>query len=522
MPETELTAAEEARKKRRRMLFLAGSFLLPVLWLSVLRIVALSAGENSLDCFYHIRIAEQGPGTFLAREFPALQLSVWRDAFADKEWLYHFGLWCLSGIRKVFGCRAEAPFHFEAVVSICLMCAAFVFAARRSGVRARTLFAGSLLFAMLTVNSLGRLEMVRPHVLSLTLLLAAFGLLAKGSLKFRVWALTGISFLYAWSYSSPHFIVLAAVVFALLSRKTDSWRALLLPAGAAAGVCLALLIHPQTPNTLLIWKIQSLDALSSPLTYGADTNRIPSELMSPDGREFVTAFPLFLIVFLNLILIVRTLEYRGRAGLSAAGAAAAVFGLIFAGAFFWAKRSVEYAVPFSVLGFLILADSAARNGVPLAGLRDWKKSSWVLFAVSVLTAGASSYLYYDRVHGREFRPLPELERYLAAEFRPGYALMNADWSDFPRLYYTAPHLRWLWGLDPSFSMARDPRKTKLLTTAVPAERIYGETGLRFAVLLYPRRVHARHLAACGWRLVKDIPGEAWIFQVPETDGGSRP
>ena len=93
---------------------------------------------------------------------------------------------------------------------------------------------------------------------------------------------------------------------------------------------------------------------------------------------------------------------------------------------------------------------------------------------------------------------------------------------FPRLYYTAPHLRWLWGLDPSFSMARDPRKTKLLTTAVPAERIYGETGLRFAVLLYPRRVHARHLAACGWRLVKDIPGEAWIFQVPETDGGSRP
>ena len=522
MTEPDLKSLEETRKKRRRMLFLAGSFLLPVLWLSVLRIVTLSGGENSLDCFYHIRIAEQGPGTFLAREFPALQLSVWRDAFADKEWLYHFGLWCLSGIRKIFGWRAEAPFHFEAVVSICLMCAAFVFAARRSGVRARTLFAGSLLFVMLTVNSLARLEMLRPHVLSLTLLLIAFGLLAKGSLKFRAWALFGISFLYAWSYSSPHFIVLAAMVWTALNWKTDSRRGLLLPAAAAAGVFLALLIHPQTPNTLLIWKVQSLDALSSPLTYGADTNRIPSELMSPDGRDFVTAIPLFLIVFLNLILIVRTLEFRGRAGLSAAGAAAAVFGLIFAGAFFWAKRSTEYAVPFSVLGFLVLADDAARNGVPLPGVRDWKKSAWVLLAVSVLTSGVSSYLFYARVHGREFKPLPELERYLASEFKPGYALMNPDWSDFPRLYYTAPQLRWLWGLDPSFSMAADPRKTKLLTMAVPAERIYGETGLRFAVLLYPRRVHARHLAACGWRLVRDIPGEAWIFRVPETRGKSRP
>jgi len=514
MPDPDQVSIENA-KKRRRMLFLAGAFLLPVLWMAVMRIVTLTAGENSLDSFYHIRIAEQGPGTFLAREFPALQLSVWRDAFADKEWLYHFGLWILSGFRSLFGCAASAPFHFEAVVSICLLTGAFIFAARRFGVRARMLFAGCLLFPMLTFNELARLEMVRPHVLSLTLLLIAFGLMAKGSLKARAWSLTGISFLYAWSYSSPHLIILPAVLFALLNWKEDSWRGVFLPIAAAAGVFLALVIHPQVPNSLFIWKIQSFDALTSPLTYGADTNRIPGELMSADGRDFVTSIPLYLIVFVNLMLIVRTLEFKGGAALSVPALASALFGLIFTAAFFWAKRSMEYAAPFSVLGFLALLDGAARNAVPFPAPKDWKKAAWGLLAVSILIAGLSSWQFYTRLHGKEFRPLPGLERWLAAEFQPGYSLLNADWSDFPRLYYTAPQLRYAWGLDPAFSMAKDPRKTKLLTMAVPANRLYGETGFRYAVLLYPRYTHARHLAACGWQLVKDIPGEAWVFRVPE-------
>ncbi len=492
------------QKQRRRFLFLGGAFALPLLWIMLIRILALGGAENSLDAFYHIRVAETG--AFLAREFPALQLSVWCENFADKEFLSHGILWLLTRFRAVC-----APFHIEYGVFLLLLLGSFCWTARMMNIRARMIFAGALLPLLLTISGAMRLTMLRPHLLSLTLLFAAFGILgAKKSLRFRSLGMLCLAFVYTWSYSNPHFIILPAVLFALLNWKGREWLPVLT---AAVGVVLGLLIHPQTPETFLIWKIQSIDALTGPLSAAAqDLNRIPSELLPVDGRDFVTSIPLYIMAFLNLILMSRLLEKNGRKNVPVPVFAAAVFGILFTLAFFFVKRSMEYAAPFTVLGFIGLADAALRGDDPLWKM-DWKKAAWGIFAVSLLIAGLTTWQFFGR--GPRFEERTELRKYLTEQFTPGTVFLNPDWSDFPQLYYEAPHLRWQWGLDPSFSMAKDPRRTQLLTSSVRAEQLAALTGADYAVLLYPRHAFAEHLRRCGWVLLKDIPGEAWIFSNPD-------
>lgn len=192
---------------------MAAAILVPLIWIAVLRWFMLGTGECSLDTFYHARIAKMGPGVFLSGEFPWTELSVWRNHFADKEMLYHVILWILFGIQDLLGLSVEPPFHFSAMLLFAGMLSACVFAGFRMGVKPGLLCAGSLLFCFLAPNCTYRLMMMRPHVLSLMLLMTACGIMACGTLKIRLILMFCLSFVYGWSYSNPHFIVIPALIF---------------------------------------------------------------------------------------------------------------------------------------------------------------------------------------------------------------------------------------------------------------------------------------------------------------------
>ena len=80
----------ESEKKRRLRdrLFLLLAFLLPFCSIMVIRILMTNSGEVGYDAMYHAGIAKLGPSAILAKEFPWLDSSVWKTAFADKEMLY--------------------------------------------------------------------------------------------------------------------------------------------------------------------------------------------------------------------------------------------------------------------------------------------------------------------------------------------------------------------------------------------------------------------------------------------------
>ena len=97
---------------RHIRLFTLLAWGIPMLWLGVIRILGMPGGETANDAYYHIAMAERGPAVFCAKKFPSLELSVWRNHFADKELLYHFVLCGLVKVQNFFGRAIQAPFHF--------------------------------------------------------------------------------------------------------------------------------------------------------------------------------------------------------------------------------------------------------------------------------------------------------------------------------------------------------------------------------------------------------------------------
>ena len=101
----------------------------------------------------------------------------------------------------------------------------------------------AILMPLISANFMFRLIMMRPHVLSIAFLLVTCALLSKGTLRFRMIAAGVISFIYAWTYSNPQFIVIPAFVFALAYCKRDSAKVFWIPAAAFGGVMLGPPFH---------------------------------------------------------------------------------------------------------------------------------------------------------------------------------------------------------------------------------------------------------------------------------------
>jgi len=87
-------------------LYIIISILIPFACLAIIRLSYFQSGENSFDSFYHIAISDAGPKVFMAKKFNYTTLSIWSNAFSDKEFLYHL---ILSGLRK-----CKSFFDFDA------------------------------------------------------------------------------------------------------------------------------------------------------------------------------------------------------------------------------------------------------------------------------------------------------------------------------------------------------------------------------------------------------------------------
>ena len=146
-------------------------------------------------------------------------MSIWNDRFADKELLFHGALWVVHGVQKLLHLPTGAPFNIPSLLLIAAALLAFIFAMRRMGVSPPLIMTFAILMPLISANFMFRLIMMRPHVLSIAFLLVTCALLSKGTLRFRMIAAGVISFIYAWTYSNPQFIVIPAFVFALAYRK---------------------------------------------------------------------------------------------------------------------------------------------------------------------------------------------------------------------------------------------------------------------------------------------------------------
>lgn len=485
----------------RRWAPIAATFVLAAFFFA--RLHSVSGGPTDRDSFYHARVASMLPERGLSRAFPWTSASTWAERYCDKEFLYHVFLAPFS--------RGEEPLA-GAVLAGTLLSAA-VFAAFHLLLRAEgtpAAWAFTLLLAGAAGPFLLRTSYLRPHVVSLLVVLAAWRPLMAGDWR---WPL-GLGFLLSWTYSFPLILPALTLAYALgraASGEGFDWR----PAAAALGGVLAgLLVHPYSPNSLdsLATYLQVVRIAALERSFaGVEVGR---ELAPYSSRGFLQLHAPMTVLLAGLSAGGWTTSRRlGGAALGTLAAAWACYlgTLVF-------PRFVEYSAPLAVLAAALAArdlskeggreavERAARGnpagfGVACAGVL-------ALILGSVLHAAGYAFSVGTGNDGPRFRGAAA---WFAENLEPGETVLNLWWDDFPELFYDAPGQRYLVGLDPTYMLRWDPEKALRLEAMragrVPLDPDWLADAFKARVMVL-RAPYTRYYPQLDWRLWKPVYADA--------------
>ena len=436
----------------KRHFALARKWLFPALVLVyVLGLFSWAAfatgGLFERDGYFHARFAETMPQRGLSRAFSWTQLSTWKDRFCDKEFLYHLAM-------MPFAQLGQEPLRAVQVFAVLL--SATVLALMFFVLRAHRV-PWPALFVFLTLCSGGlfiaRLTMIRSHVLSIALQVIGLHLLLTPGRHRRVFLL---GFVYAWSYTVPFALLMTAAPFALgrwLWRGGLDWRAVL---AAGLGACAGLVVHPYSPLTLetFFTYVQVLSqGLSGVETAGVE---LGNEIYPYAPRVFWDIYPLLSVA--GLALLPLCLVVRRRLEPQTGGACLAAlfwFGLTLASA-----RFAEYSVPLLALAWALVVRDLSASGAPLERLLGPRRRLRAVLVLALLAGTVALHVRCLRFYNvyRNLNPVFQFRgatEWMARNLKPGAVVVNLDWDDFPELYYDGHRQRYIWGLDPTYSLRQD-------------------------------------------------------------------
>ena len=465
------------------------------LWLHLLAAAVLSAvffsyyqfASPSLcgtDPYYHIKFAQltrlQGP----ILDFPWAQWSSWRDAFFDKEVLYHLYLSLFTHGDLLVGAK---------VANVVLGTGIF------------TLFMGILqlnrmrwawFWWFLLLSSGGyflfRMNVTRPQVFSVLILLAGLHCLINE----RHQLVGVVSLVYSLSYTGHYQYVGLALgyvgVVHLLERRLP-WR---LFVWALGGMLLGWLVHPNFPDNISGFWLQNIQVIANQwapkvnLNMGGEMN--PMTTRSLLGVNGATLIPLW--VAFAVALIKRPPVSTRTAFLFAASTLYLILTL-------FTKRFAEYWIPVTALFHASFYSPLFRGWEPVRQLVRFfaeRRLLGSLLAVLLFPPCALWALYAALHRRRRHAQLAALARtggvlavvglvvglggmFIASHFdsfkqvnrchEPNYApsarfvrdhvpegshVMTCDWDDAPYLFFYSHRHRYTVFLDPNFMYAWRP------------------------------------------------------------------
>jgi hypothetical protein len=417
----------------------------------------LQDGLFERDGYYHARLAWMMPERGLSRNFPWTQISTWKDRYCDKEFLYHVAMMPFTriGNEPILGARI-----FSTILSGSVIITLF-FILRAHRVR-WPLFFTALPLAMGGLF-IARLGMIRSHVLSMLLVLLGIHFLLQRRWK----AVFVLGFVYAWSYTVPFVLLMTAVPTAVgrwLWRDGLDWRSV---AAAGLGSMLGLAVHPYSPITLETFLTYIQIFRMGLEGVGRSGFELGNEIYPYALPVFFDIYPLILILVPVLILLVVVLRKK---------LVPATMGIVFS-ALFWFGMTMESArfVEYSVLLLTIALAFVVRDSV---GASDWFRKGLfrdrrARFAAALVMIGIliafhvysmKFYIYYQ-TKASPPRFFDGASAWMSRNLAPGETVINLFWDDFPDLFYAAPRQRYLWGLDPTYTIRYDLNKAVKLEQA---------------------------------------------------------
>jgi hypothetical protein len=426
------------------------ALVIPLLMLTALRESAFDA-ENSVDSYYHVQIADMGPSVYLSKTFPWTTVSVWKEHFSDKELLYHI---FLSGIRKyqkLINLPMTPPFNFPAVFFTGMMLAAFVFTANYFKVR--NIIYYSLILIFISPFFTDRILMLRPHVLAITIMLLACPLIHSVKSYKDLGKVFIFAFFTSWAYSNPHFILLPVTAFALIKIRHRTYLAPAIIITAVAGLAAGLTVHPQFPNSFLIWKIQCFDVIMNIFT--PSSYAVSAELARPSILWLICNSSAFIFTIYGFYIYRKT--EKKSIPLSSPYTALGICAFLTTASVLFSMRAMEYALPFSLI-FLGAVKFHHKSLSEHEKAEPVKNYSFLLKILVIALA-----LFFMIYEGEVIRkraviaPLDSFSEFInSSEIPHQTVIANIVWSDFPLLFYSAPQFKYISGMEPMFSYAVNP------------------------------------------------------------------
>ena len=393
-------------------------------------------GFVGVDAYYHVKVSELMMQHGILKEFPWTQVGIWKNQYSDKEFLFHV---YLMPFILIFPNLLIAGKVAIAVLGGILFSLIYRLL---NQFQVQHPFIWTLVAFGANFGFLQRICMVRPHVLSLVLVL----LFVESLWRRHSWKILLISLIYPLAYTAAHFLILIAIIYVAVLWIHQKQLKISFLGLTLAGIMVGFVIHPQFPNNLKTWYVQN--ALLPVFNFGKRQEFwFVAEVKSLSIWAFIGANGITLILF----GIAMTVLILNRSNLSTFSLFIFILASVFLGMTIFAMRFVEYWVPFTVLA-CALGISALKPS-KLATLKT---------AITVGQFGLISFSVIMYVLAMLLIPLRfrlELEGpglWLKVNAPEKAVVFTANWSDFPMLFYFNTQNYYLFGLDPVYCYAYDP------------------------------------------------------------------
>lgn len=424
--------------------FLESLLVFCLSWLLFYILQFSSPYMHGYDGYYHIKYAYLMRTEGLWTEFPWAQFSLWRDHFADKEFLFHILLIPFTYFNDLtIGAK-----HATVLLGATLI-ASFNLVLRLQKVPLRYLWLVLLLVAGDVL--LYRLQLPRPHLLSMILMLW----LVYATINRRYILLAILSFTYAQAYTAMHMPIVLGIIYCLGQlwlREKITWKALYVPTLA---VLASVLASPFFPNNLIVFFVQNLDLAWKQLTLGI--NLFQGSEIKPMGTRY---FLLFNLPLLLPLCGTWYLAFTHPRKISPQSVHLLAITFAFLVLTLISKRFVEYLYP---VGLLCCA-CFYRDWLAEISVWEWMRQHRVKAALTtaavlifVSTSGAYSYrnLYRDIERLRPSK-YEGGAKFLQKATPKGETVFTCDWDDAPELFYFNHHNRYMIFMDPVFMYTWSP------------------------------------------------------------------
>jgi hypothetical protein len=459
------------------------------------------------DTLFHYRMAqlvlERGPWVSI----DGLPYTVLGAHGTDQNWLFHLIIAPLTLLGE-----SVAAIHLTTAIAAGAMIAAFLVILRRNRVPYAPLICLLMVTAGYTVQY--RFLMLRGQDFAVPMMIVMLlGMLAKR----RAWCAVG-AFLFMQGYHAAvilgFFCVIVGAVQWYEERRIDV-RTML---AVFYGIVLGLVLSPWFPENVRYLLFHTVFKVAKAEDFSFEL--IGTEWVHPSWSLLaVDSWPAHLI-FASALLAGAILALRRRFRFSRESIAFCATTLVFLAMYKQSGwRFVEYYVPFAVLSAALIWRDACLAAPGARAVRDAPAIIAATCAALALHAAAQQVAHWPfSIPMAKWQP--EMQYVMAHDREP--VVFDSRWADYAVLFFHAPDVKYVAGLDGHFLKLGDPERFALWYSIIRGEKnadpglastIHDRFAARWAILPGSDLALARALDASPDARLAIITREGWLFEL---------